>query len=664
MRAELIAFKTGRMKRLSVLFLACYALEMACVAQRVTIENTAILSITDTVIFIPGQSVKIEDGRIKSIWEYQPHDRPNGRVIDGTGSFLIPGLIDCYTHIHEKSLMLDLANGVTTVVNAIGEPYQHMLKRKVDSGELLGPRIYSVGSPIASPSPLYHTQGVLSTEEEARFAVQETKRLGYEAVFAYVNINEVVYMEVLREARKTGLPVFGHTPFRIGVENRFQVGQVSHNNLVGLLDARSGYTFPRDQLKAIAGKFRANNTYLVPTLTIHKVRALAHKQDSLRNGCVLEYELPRQRAYWHLRPTNYSLNGARDIVTVFYEEGVKLLIGTDGGFHFVPHGFSYPMEMKNFSEMGIPNGSILKAATLDAAHYLKLDKEIGSIEVGKIADLVLLKKNPLENIDHVRLIEGIAVRGKWLSRESIDKELVRLREEFGNFDKQRRKFFYKPRGFTHLASYVIFINDVVAGEERLYRRISSDGTRTLLSINAIDPPLQRVTETAWTCSAENIQMKVARSGTEGKTRLRFDIRDDSCYIDGLVSFFGRYHLKQKVERNTILAGPNTSVNLDMDLVGNLQVMLDNLHLAVNEIAVVPVLKAELNSEEWGNDAIVGNAKYHFKRRPDENEVQVFEYSCSGFNGDPTFTFQGVLRMSRGIVESVVFDEKIAARRVR
>lgn len=652
------------MKLLSVLLLAFCALEFACVAQSITVKNAAVLSITDTVIFKHGQTVWIENGRIKSIRKYDPNDRLNGKVIDGTGFFLIPGLIDCYTHIHEKSLLLDLANGVTTVVNAIGEPYQQMLKLKVDAGELLGPRIYSVGSPIASPSPVYHTQGVLATKKDARFAVQETKRLGYEAVFTYVNINEEVYMEVLKEVNQMGLPVFGHTPYRIAFENRFQEGQVSHNNLVGLLDIRSGYTFPREQLKVIAGKFKENNTYLVPTLTIHKARSLAHKQDSLRNIQALEYELPRQRAYWHLRPTNYSLNGARDIVKVFYEEGVKLLIGTDGGFHFVPHGFSYPMEMQNFSEMGIPNEAILRAATLDAARYLKLDKEIGSIEEGKIADLVLLKKNPLEDISNIRLIEGVAVRGKWLSRENIDEELRKLTVGLNSLDKERQKFFYKPKGFTHLASYTISINDVVAGEERLYKKTDSNGTHTLLSINAIDPPLQRITETEWTYSTKINRMKLTRNGTEGLTKLQFDVRGDSCYIEGLVPLYGKYQLKQKLESNSILTGPNTSVNIDMDLVGNLQAMLENLKSAVNEVTEISVLKAELNSEEWGNDAIVGNMKYLIKRLPDENGMQVFEYSCSGFNGDPAFTLKGIIKVSSGIIDSVAFNENISVKRLK
>lgn len=652
------------MKLLLIWFLSFWAFQTSCIAQTFTVKNTSVLSVTDTVRFNTGQTVSIENGRIKSVRKYDPDVQLQGRIIDGNGLFLIPGLIDCYTHIHEKSLMLDLVNGVTTVVNAIGEPYQHQLKLKVDTGEILGPRIYSVGSPIASPAPVYHTQGVMSTEGEARFAVRETKRLGYDAVFTYVNINEVVYMEVLREAKNIGLPVFGHTPFRLGFENRFQAGQLSHNNLVGLLDIRSGYTFPRDQLKVIATKFKENNTYLVPTLTIHKARSLAHKQDSLRNSRVLEYELPRQRAYWHLRPTNYSLSGARDIVKICYEEGVKLLIGTDGGFHFVPHGFSYSMEMQNFSDMGIPTGAILRAATLDAAHYLNLDNEIGSIEEGKVADLVLLRGNPLEDINNVRLIEGVAVRGQWLNRERLDKELSQIKKELNNLDNARQSYFYKPKNFSHLASYVISINGVVAGEERLYKRLNQNGSHTLLSINAIDPPLQRITETEWTYSTTVTGMKVTRTGTEGLTKLQFNMRSDSCYIDGLVPLFGKFSLKQRLRNNSILVGPNTSVNIDMDLIGNLHVMLENLKIAVNQTVEIPVLKAELNSEEWGNDAIVGTMKYLIKRQADENGMQVFDYSCPGFNGDPAFTLKGVIKTSNGVIESVIFDESISVKRTK
>ena len=100
---------------------------------------------------LSDQTVIVRNGKIETIANAHKVVIPSdAKRINCSGKFMLPGLIDCYTHIHEKSLLLDLANGVTTVVNAIGEPYQHALKLKVDRGELEGPRIYSVGSPLAS----------------------------------------------------------------------------------------------------------------------------------------------------------------------------------------------------------------------------------------------------------------------------------------------------------------------------------------------------------------------------------------------------------------------------------------------------------------------------------------------------------------------------------
>lgn len=638
------------------------ALQVLCMAQTYTIKNVSVLSFADTVGFVSGQTVVVKNGRISSITGYDANARLIGRIIDGAGHFLIPGMIDCYTHVHEKSLMLDLANGVTTVVNAIGEPYQLQLKLKVDAGQILAPRIYCVGSPIASSPPIYHSQGFFSSGEGAKLAVWETKRLGYDAVFAYVNVNAEVYKRVLTEAANARLPVFGHTPFRVDFDDRFQPGQLSHNNLVGLLDIRTGQTFPRHQLEAIAAKLNENKTFVIPTLTIHKVRSLAHKSDSLKVSPLLAYELPRQRAYWHLQSTNYSYAGAKEITKIFHEAGVKLLIGTDGGFHFVPHGFSYPIEMQNFSEAGISNPAILRAATIEAARYLNLDQETGSIDVGKSADLVLLKENPLIDIGNIRQIEGVMVRGLWLNRERLDSELLKLKNELNNLASARQQFFRTPKRFVPIASYTISINQVVAGEERIFKKSTSDGREVLLSINVIDPPLQRTTHAEWIFDNTTTQMNILRTGTEGETILHFNTKSDTCRITGNVPLFGNVNIKQKLERNTILTGPNTSVNIDMDMIASLQVLFMKIRIDVSESMQVPVLKAELNSEEWGNDAIIGNMMYTIRRLPDEQGMQVYTYSCPGFNGDSTFTLNGTAKVRNGILEAVVFGEGIVVKR--
>ena len=111
--------------------------------------------------------------------------------------------------------------------------------------------------------------------------------------------------------------------------------------------------------------------------------------------------------------------------------GADLLVGTDTPNPFVVPGFSLHRELDNFVAAGLTPGRAIQVATRDAARFLDVLSEVGTVEVGKRADLVLLDANPMDDIAHVGQPAGVMVRGNWLSREDLDRRLEAIREAGG-----------------------------------------------------------------------------------------------------------------------------------------------------------------------------------------------------------------------------------------
>lgn len=632
-------------------------------------EDVSVIPMTANTI-LKNQTVIATNGKITFIGEASKATIPaNAIKINAKGKFLIPGFIDCYAHIHEKNPPLFIANGITTVRNAPGQPFQHGVKYLSDNGKIFAPRIYSAGVPVSGQIASYHTQGIIANVEEARFAVRETKRMGYDALFVYVTISQETYTAVLDEAEKLNINVEGHLPYLVKFKDYATGAQRSFDNLVGFMNLQTGETYPKERLVEMAKDFKASNKYIIPTLTIHKARALSGKDDSLRQTANMKYVPPRQRAYWHLSSPNYKYIGAPLLVKTFYEQGLKLLLGSDAGFHFVIPGFSYHDEMQNFSELGIPNYDILKAGTIDAAAYLGWQEKIGTIEVNKEADMVLLDANPLEYISNTRRIAGVMLKGKWYPKTELDKKLsvveAELKQMSGNTD--RLKSFKNPSvSYKPIALYNIYYKDVLCGNEIIYS--NSNGERTkIISHNSIDPPAQRNTTTEWIIKngvPESVWVK--RSSVEGVSAMKLRKSGNYFSVKGSLPFLGKVNFADSSHTQTLLAGPNTSINIDMDIVGNFYVLLKKFTpLELDQSDSVMVKKVELNPEEWGKNAVIGNMKYKIKRLSDENHMKIYEVIQPGFNGVDDFSFKAIIKSNTaGLIEEVEFNDDVIAKRMR
>ena len=627
-------------------------------AQTVAFENVTVLPMKGQDV-LTNQLVVIRNQRIAFIGPNSPDKIPAGALrLDGTGKFLLPGFIDSYAHIHEKSLIPFVANGVTTVRNAPGTHYQLGIKNSVDGGQMIGPRIISLGVPIAGFPTDFHSQGAIRNGDDARFAVREVKRLGYDGVFIYTSIGPAAYFAVLDEAKKLGMKVQGHYPYKVPRSMFFAGEQESIENMVALVDFRSGnLDYPEQFFPDFAGRMAAAKKYVIPTLNVHRMRSLADKTDQLLARPEMNYVPPRQKAYWNLRQgsvfavSGYQYRGAPAAVKILREKGVRVLVGSDAGYPLIAHGFSYVDELQNLVETGMSNLAVLRAGTIEAADFLGLGSEIGSIELGKTADLVLLDANPLSDIRNANKIAGVSLRGVWYDRPKIDQMLEELAVGLKNLAKDRWVGFDDPsrNGFRRVASYEFLVRGVVAGEERLYSQEEKDGSRTLLSHNSIDPHNFRKTVTVYELDKGLVnQVSVDRTAPEGKTTLNLRRSANSGRIVGDIAIYGRLSRNEHLPPDWLILGPTTSNNIDIDVIANYQLILDRFaSLPPSTTAAVTAKKPELNPEEWGRDSVIGDVEYLVTRLADKeidgpvkSMLKQFEIFHTGFNGGASNTQAG------------------------
>ncbi len=411
-----------------------------------------VLPMTPGVGVLPNHTVLVRGGRIAMIGPAGDVQVPPGALrIEGEGRYLMPGLADMHVHLEysrdPELLKLFLANGVTTVRSMDGRPYILGWKRAVAAGELLAPTIYTAGPLLDGDPPLRDDNTVVRTAEEARAEVLAQADAGYDFVKVYGNLSEEAYRAVLAAAAERGLPVAGHLPRGVTVEEALRSGQRSIEHAATFGEAVEADDSPfRDRfhwsklflampvdsarMEAVAREAARSGAWITPTL-IQAERGLA-PPDSVAAWIAAPETalLPRDAVeFWKAEAErNASRMDAADwervrrgrenrerLVRTLYRAGARLLVGTDTPNPFVVPGFSVLGELRSFVDAGLPRSAVLAAATRGAAEALGEIEEFGTVEAGKRADLLLLSGNPLEDLDALRNPEGVMVRGRFCS---------------------------------------------------------------------------------------------------------------------------------------------------------------------------------------------------------------------------------------------------------
>ena len=392
------------------------------------------------------------------------------QVVDASGKFLIPGLWDMHFHgpddkqSREIFYPLLLANGITGVRNMFGSESFLKHRAEVDRGALPGPRMI-VGSPVVDgPAPMWVGSISVSDANAGREAVRTIKRNGYDFVKVYQFLPREVYFAIADEAKKQNIDFAGHVPFALSAGEASDAGQKTFEHIFGvtlacsiqesslrpaLADAaaRVGNSFPdhlalfiRNETEPLASysdqkafelfkRLVRNGTYAVPTLVLHRSLGIGPAPQP-RNDERLKY-MPgniRQIFTWELAlftaPYQPVYQRLLAVTGAMHRAGVRILAGTDTFNAYVFPGFSLHDELELLVEAGMTPLEALQTATLNPARYLNRSQSLGTVEKGKLADLVLLDANPLEKIGNTRRIAGVVVNGRYLKRESLQKMLA------------------------------------------------------------------------------------------------------------------------------------------------------------------------------------------------------------------------------------------------
>ena len=417
------------------------------------IKDVNIIPMTMENSIIMNATVVIKGAKILSINKPIP---TGAKIVDGKGKWLMPGLIDMHVHnladINLSSsyptkgatlftdtqdfMLLYIANGVTTAFELSARVEHFGQRNEIIKGKVIGPRI-ALAILIEGGDG---SGNAANTPSDGRQSVRIAKAQGYEFIKLYSRLDVETYKAIIDEAAKQGMKVIGHIPnaFKGKIEEAF----VPHFDMVAHAEeyAKQTETFTKQEAERFAKLAKENGTWLTPTLiTMVRIAEQARSLDGVRNLPSLKYVHPLMQSKWVIS-NNYNTGSNAErvayfekliefhflLVRAFKEAGVPMVAGTDAGTSGVVWGFSLHDEIELLVKAGLTTTEALVSATRLPATWLGIDDKIGTVEVGKYADLVLLDADPLDDISNIRKISGVFVNGKWLNAKKIEAMLSDL----------------------------------------------------------------------------------------------------------------------------------------------------------------------------------------------------------------------------------------------
>ncbi len=390
------------------------------------------------------QTVIIENGLIKEIQDADKTIIPeNSKIIDAEGQYLIPGLIDMHVHISDDNDIFDLlSHGVTTVRNMADVPgwvkffmgFSDVLslKKKIEEKKILGPTIYTAGLTLDGEKPVSPFNKVIKNDKDAEKEIKKQDKAGYDYIKIYDMLSDSSFNAILEIAKHYNKPVIGHVPFDVGIDKVLQSNVLSIEHLTGYVSNNIPvYLIPENEISIYAERTKKSGIWNCPTLVIwdnippqDSFQAIKKQPEYDRRSWRIKWLWKTSMKYVYKEYHGTDYKGEMRKITMkmlraLHEAGCPLLVGTDMNFLGVYPGIATHREMELLTEACLSPYEALKVATYNAAKCLgKLD-EIGTISVGKQADLVLLTKNPLENINNTRYIKGVMIHGIWVSENNL-----------------------------------------------------------------------------------------------------------------------------------------------------------------------------------------------------------------------------------------------------
>ncbi len=408
-----------------------------------------------------GQNIFIDSGRIKQINATAIEDISKYKtVINAEGKYIIPGMTEMHAHIPqpptskerlEDVLFLYLANGVTTIRGMLGHPDHLVLREQVQRGEVLGPRIFT-------SSPSLNGNSV-KTVEEATEKVTAYKKEGYDFLKIHPGIQRNVFDQVVKTANEVGIPFAGHVPVDVGIRHALKSKYATIDHVDGFLEGLVpesenvdptangffGYNFTPladiSKIDELVQLSKDNEVWIVPTQSLFERWFSPVNVDSLLAEPEMKY-MPKSTLENWRRVKIQSLENSdfktaqweqfdairKNLIKKLQDNGHGVLLGSDAPQLFNVPGFSIQHEMQGMVAAGMKPLEILQSATINPATFFDMENTFGEIKEGIDADLVLLSKNPMDDLKNYTDVSGVMVRGTWLSSTHIEERLKEIAE--------------------------------------------------------------------------------------------------------------------------------------------------------------------------------------------------------------------------------------------
>jgi imidazolonepropionase-like amidohydrolase len=407
------------------------------------------------------QTVVIRDGLIAELGPSGAVEVPAGAErIDGTGLYLMPGLIDSHVHLRDPTELLSyLAHGVTTVVQLSGPsgniPDVGELRERVGRGEILGPTIYMSGRILDGDPPIFPgVSTIVRTPDEAREAVKAQLSAGVDVIKVYNNLRADELQAVTSAAHQQGLSVWGHIPRIDGRATALQVALAAgldviahgeevfftmlYRDVEDQLDRERVPTVDQELMTQAVRRIQEDGVAVMPNLSFVAMtraqlddlqRLWADPEVQFLHTTILNmWKTQNPTSRPDLRRFDLRERGkqvvVRQLTLALNDAGVPLFLGTDASAPGMFPGKSAHIELTELAAAGLTPFQALATGTSNPGRFLtkhvRGNPPVGTVTVGSRADLLLLNADPLRDISHLARIAGVVVRGKWHARGQID----------------------------------------------------------------------------------------------------------------------------------------------------------------------------------------------------------------------------------------------------
>lgn len=461
------------MQKMFVVPLLAVLITAAGFAQLGASDSTLVFSHVDVIdaTGAPMQSdmtVIVQGQRITEVAKSgQVRVPAHANLMDARGKYLIPGLWDMHVHTvfgdwlprdEKVTLPLFVANGVTGVRDMGGDlAVLKQWRAEIAAGTLLGPRMIIAGPMLDGPVPRFPSSAPVANAADGRKVVDDLKAQGVDFIKIQSLIPRDGYFAAGDEARKLGIPFVGHVPDAIRASEASDAGQKSIEHFTGIFEGcstiedqllkgpkslgRNVSTYDAARAKAVIALMAKNQTWQVPTLVWERGQWLVDDIDLSHDPLTKYAPAAWKDRTWPMFTRDIIKDMDTDPLPVrkrfvqmelemtlaMHRAGVPFMAGTDtaAGVHVFP-GFSLHEEMALFVQAGLTPMEALQTATRNPAQFMGRLSDMGTIEKGKVADLVLLDANPLDDIRNSRKIRAVVLAGRYFSRGDLDEMLTQV----------------------------------------------------------------------------------------------------------------------------------------------------------------------------------------------------------------------------------------------